>query len=85
MQQKCLSRTSGSVLLENLQPQARALGPLFITFDTKQAGLIYPRLSSRVCSSKDHGVGKRSPGDAGSGRQQIQQMQAQRAGDISQA
>lgn len=40
-----------SVLEENLQPRARALGPLFITFDTtKQARLIYPLVS--ICSSR---------------------------------
>lgn len=49
-QEKCRSRTSGSVLVENLQPQARALGPLFITFDTRQARLIYPRVC--ICSSR---------------------------------
>lgn len=50
MQHKRLSRTSGSVLEENLQSQARALGPLFITFDTEQARLIYPR--DCICSSR---------------------------------
>lgn len=49
MQQKCLSRTSGTALVENLQPQARALGPLFIPCDTERARLSYPGVF--ICSS----------------------------------
>lgn len=65
MQEKCLSRPTGTVLAENLQPQAWALGPLFITFYTEQARLSYHCVF--ICSiratfrSKDGGVRKREP------------------------